>query len=194
MTGSFVLIFSRYMAKHQGIWDDWVSFYAMVWTPNIQPPYLDSVSRSPLYSIYGETIAGVTIIRAFGASSKFLRDMLRCVDTVCHFFPYTYQFICSITGQNTNPYYWMWACMYTTKYLEYFVDSPSFVVNRWLEVRFNLLSAAVVGVTALVCLVTPSISASTAGLTLAFASTITHDLLFLVCFVGDSHFQSLTCF
>jgi hypothetical protein len=42
----------------------------------------DSVTRSPLYSIYGETIAGVTIIRAFGASSKFLRDMLRCVDIV----------------------------------------------------------------------------------------------------------------
>ena len=42
----------------------------------------DSVTRSPLYSIYGETIAGVTILRAFGASSKFLRDMLQCVDTV----------------------------------------------------------------------------------------------------------------
>jgi hypothetical protein len=45
-------------------------------------PVADSVTRSPLYSIYGETIAGVTILRAFGASSKFLRDMLRCVDTV----------------------------------------------------------------------------------------------------------------
>jgi len=42
----------------------------------------DSVTRSPLYSIYGETISGVTIIRAFGASSKFLRDMLKSVDTV----------------------------------------------------------------------------------------------------------------
>ncbi|KAI6116284.1 ABC transporter type 1, transmembrane domain-containing protein [Pisolithus sp. B1] len=51
---------------------------------------LDSVTRSPLYSIYGETIAGVTILRAFGASSMFLRDMIRCVDT------------------NANPYYWMW--------------------------------------------------------------------------------------
>jgi len=40
------------------------------------------VTRSPLYSIYGETIAGVAILRAFGASSKFLRDMIRCVDTV----------------------------------------------------------------------------------------------------------------
>ncbi|KAF9548180.1 multidrug resistance-associated ABC transporter [Agrocybe pediades] len=105
---------------------------------------LDSVTRSPLYSIYGETISGVTIIRAFGASSKFLRDMLRCVDT------------------NANPYYWMWG------------------VNRWLSVRFNLLSACVVGATAIVCLLTPSIGASTAGFALAFASTITHDLLFMV--------------
>ena len=42
----------------------------------------DSVTRSPLYSIYGETISGVAVLRAFGASSKFLRDMLRCADTV----------------------------------------------------------------------------------------------------------------
>ncbi|KAF8154768.1 multidrug resistance-associated ABC transporter [Crassisporium funariophilum] len=105
---------------------------------------LDSVTRSPLYSIYGETISGVTILRAFGASSKFLRDMLRCVDT------------------NSNPYYWMWG------------------VNRWLSVRFNLLSAGIVGATALVCLITPGISASMAGFALAFASTITGDLLFMV--------------
>jgi hypothetical protein len=32
--------------------------------------------------MYSETITGVTILRAFGASSKFLRDMLRAVDTV----------------------------------------------------------------------------------------------------------------
>lgn len=44
--------------------------------------FKDSVTRSPLYSIYGETISGVAILRAFGASSKFLRDMLCCVDTV----------------------------------------------------------------------------------------------------------------
>lgn len=105
---------------------------------------LDSVTRSPLYSIYGETISGVTIIRAFGASSKFLRDMLRCVDT------------------NSNPYYWMWG------------------VNRWLSVRFNLVSSGIVGATGLVCLVTPGISASFAGFALAFASTITGDLLFMV--------------
>ncbi|KAF8609600.1 multidrug resistance-associated ABC transporter [Ceratobasidium sp. AG-I] len=105
---------------------------------------LDSVTRSPLYSIYGETIAGVTVIRAFGASSTFLRDMLRCVDT------------------NASPYYGMWS------------------VNRWLSVRFNLLSAGVVALTAVVVLIDTSVEASFAGFALAFASTITSDLLFMV--------------
>ncbi|KAF8549145.1 P-loop containing nucleoside triphosphate hydrolase protein [Imleria badia] len=105
---------------------------------------LDSVTRSPLYSIYGETIAGVAILRAFGASSKFLRDMIRCVDT------------------NANPYYWMWG------------------VNRWLSMRFNLLSSLVVGLTGAVAVFYPSISAALAGFALSFASSITHNLLFLV--------------
>ncbi|OSX61133.1 hypothetical protein POSPLADRAFT_1074834 [Postia placenta MAD-698-R-SB12] len=105
---------------------------------------LDSVTRSPLYSIYGETIAGVTVLRAFGASTKFMRDMLRCVDT------------------NTNPFYWKWG------------------MNRWLSARFNLLSSAVIGVTAFVAVLTPSITASLAGFALAFASTVLNDLLFLV--------------
>ncbi|KAF9234929.1 hypothetical protein BU15DRAFT_78554 [Melanogaster broomeanus] len=105
---------------------------------------LDSVTRSPLYSIYGETIAGVAILRAFGASSKLLRDMIRCVDT------------------NANPYYWMWG------------------VNRWLSTRFNLLSSAVVGLTGVVAVLSPSISAAMAGFALAFASSMTHNLLFLV--------------
>ncbi|KAJ7190424.1 multidrug resistance-associated ABC transporter [Mycena pura] len=51
---------------------------------------LDSVTRSPLYTMYSETISGVAVLRAFGASSKFLRDMLRHVDT------------------NGNPSFWTW--------------------------------------------------------------------------------------
>ncbi|KAG1745260.1 P-loop containing nucleoside triphosphate hydrolase protein [Suillus lakei] len=98
---------------------------------------LDSVARSPLYSIYGETIAGAPILRAFGASSKFLRDMLRCVDT------------------NTNPYYWQWA------------------VNRWLSARFDLLSAVTVGLTGVIAVATPTISAALAGFALSFAGGMT---------------------
>jgi hypothetical protein len=49
-------------------------------------------------------------------------------------------------------------------------------VNRWLSVRFNLLSSAVIGVTALVCVLSPSVSASLAGFALAFAATFTNDV------------------
>ncbi|CAE6493905.1 unnamed protein product [Rhizoctonia solani] len=105
---------------------------------------LDSVTRSPLYSIYGETIAGVTVIRAFGASSTFLREMLRCVDT------------------NACPYYGMWS------------------VNRWLSVRFNILSALITAITGAVMLIDKNVDASFAGFALAFASTISGDLLFMV--------------
>jgi hypothetical protein len=41
-----------------------------------------SVTSSPLFSIYGETISGLTVIRAFGMPTKFLKDMIICTDTV----------------------------------------------------------------------------------------------------------------
>lgn len=53
------------------------------------------------------------------------------------------------------------------------------LVNRWLSVRFNLLSSAVVGVTGVVVLMTPSIDAALAGFALAFASNITNDVSLL---------------
>lgn len=52
-------------------------------------------------------------------------------------------------------------------------------VNRWLSVRFNLLSSAVIGVTALVSVLSPQMTASLAGFTLAFAATFTNDVRML---------------
>lgn len=105
---------------------------------------LDSVSRSPLYSVYNEAITGASIVRAFGASSKFLRDMLRCVDT------------------NASPYYWLWG------------------VNRWISVRFNMLSSVIIGITSVVILLNRSIDASFGGLAMTFILGLTGDILFLV--------------
>lgn len=42
---------------------------------------LDSITRSPLYSLFGETVSGVAVIRAFGGSTIALRNMLRLGDT-----------------------------------------------------------------------------------------------------------------
>ena len=50
------------------------------------------------------------------------------------------------------------------------------LVNRWLSVRFNLISSGIIGVTGFVAVASPNISAALAGFALAFASTITSDV------------------
>ncbi|KAK7000595.1 ATP-dependent bile acid permease [Favolaschia claudopus] len=76
---------SVYRPHFIGIWSS-----RLVVSPEFRLKLIFFQTRSPLYTMYSETIAGVTVIRAFGASSKFLRDMLRAVDTNC------------------NPAYWVW--------------------------------------------------------------------------------------
>ncbi|BEI79510.1 hypothetical protein CcaverHIS002_0100390 [Cutaneotrichosporon cavernicola] len=51
---------------------------------------LDSVTRSPVYSLSGETVSGVGVIRAFGASTVALAEMMKLSDT------------------NTLCFAWMW--------------------------------------------------------------------------------------
>lgn len=51
---------------------------------------LDSVTRSPLFSVFTETIAGVATIRAFGATQQFLRTMMECIDANARPFFYTW--------------------------------------------------------------------------------------------------------
>ncbi|WVF68276.1 hypothetical protein IAT40_003041 [Kwoniella sp. CBS 6097] len=105
---------------------------------------LDSVTRSPLYSLFGETVSGVAVLRAFGASTISLKQMMRLADT------------------NLLAFAWSWT------------------VNRWLSARFNLLSALMVGFTAVAVLIAPGVDAAMAGFALSFAGTICHDLLFVV--------------
>lgn len=51
---------------------------------------LDSVTRSPLYSLFGETVSGVAVIRAFGASTIALSQMMRLADTNIVSFAWTW--------------------------------------------------------------------------------------------------------
>ncbi|ORX63009.1 PSS-domain-containing protein, partial [Hesseltinella vesiculosa] len=52
---------------------------------------LNSVSRSPIYVQFNETIQGVATIRAFGAQQRFIQDNFTKIDT------------------NNRPFLWMWA-------------------------------------------------------------------------------------
>lgn len=52
---------------------------------------MDSVSRSPLFTHFSESIVGVTTIRAFGLTQQFMIDMLNKIDT------------------NSRPMYYAWS-------------------------------------------------------------------------------------
>ncbi|KAF7725515.1 hypothetical protein EC973_009545 [Apophysomyces ossiformis] len=52
---------------------------------------LNSVSRSPIYVQFSETINGVTTIRAFGCQMRFIQENFRKIDS------------------NSRPFIWMWA-------------------------------------------------------------------------------------
>jgi len=43
---------------------------------------LEAVTRSPLYSVYGGAISGAPVVRAFGACTVFMKDMLHHLDSV----------------------------------------------------------------------------------------------------------------
>lgn len=49
---------------------------------------LDSVSKSPLYSVYGEAVAGVTVIRAFGSCNAYMEILLQRLTTNVQFYWY----------------------------------------------------------------------------------------------------------
>ncbi|KAK9718409.1 Transporter of the ATP-binding cassette (ABC) [Basidiobolus ranarum] len=49
---------------------------------------LESISRSPIYTQFGETLNGVSTIRAFGVEKKFLRENYSKIDT--HLRPFIY--------------------------------------------------------------------------------------------------------
>ncbi|GAA5861561.1 hypothetical protein JCM8547_008073 [Rhodosporidiobolus lusitaniae] len=106
---------------------------------------LDSVSKSPLFSIYGEAVAGVAVIRSFGASARFMALALER------------------TTRNVTFYYFLWG------------------TNRWLSMRYSLLSAVVVALTGYVLIAAgDKVDAALAGFTLTFSLGISNDLLFLV--------------
>lgn len=106
---------------------------------------LNSVSRSPIYVHFNETVVGVSTIRAFGSQTRFINVNHTHIDN------------------NNRPFLWMWA------------------TNRWLHCRIDCLGAFVGFLTGAVLLASRDwINAGLAGLSLSYALTFTHHILFVV--------------
>ncbi|KAH0559731.1 hypothetical protein GP486_003755, partial [Trichoglossum hirsutum] len=79
---------------------------------------LESVMRSPLYQQFGETLAGITTIRAYGDERRFIRDNLSRVDT------------------HNRPFIYLWA---TNRWLAFRIDITGALVSFFAGV-FVILS------------------------------------------------------
>ena len=76
--------FARCLGALHGTYAGYVSGKTLTFFSSTDMGYgVASITSSPLFSIYGETISGLTIIRAFGMPTKFLKDMIICADMVC---------------------------------------------------------------------------------------------------------------
>lgn len=47
---------------------------------------LNSVSKSPIFSHFGETLTGISTIRAYGVQKRFITQMDSKIDENSHFF------------------------------------------------------------------------------------------------------------
>ncbi|KAI9478028.1 MAG: hypothetical protein EXX96DRAFT_539173 [Benjaminiella poitrasii] len=106
---------------------------------------LNSVSRSPIYVQFNETVVGIATIRAFGCQKRFIEENYKRIDA------------------NNRPFLWMWA------------------TNRWLHCRVDLLGAFVGFCTGAVLVNSRNwIDPGLAGLSLSYALTFTHHILWIV--------------
>ncbi|CDH57434.1 abc bile acid [Lichtheimia corymbifera JMRC:FSU:9682] len=89
---------------------------------------MDSVSRSPLFSHFSETIVGVATIRAFGVTRQFMQEMLKRVDT------------------NARPYYYVWTANRWVS-LQFFLLGAVISIGTGTAILLNLdyLDAAAAG-------------------------------------------------
>jgi hypothetical protein len=69
----------------------------------------------------------------------------------------------------------MWGGRGLTHRVSEMITYP-YAVNRWLSVRFNLLSALVIGMTGFIVVTLPNIDAALAGVALTFAMSVTNDV------------------
>lgn len=68
---------------------------------------LDSVTRSPLYSLFGETVSGVAVLRAFGAS-EYIDHMLSLYEAQVSIGNMALQNMMKLADTNLLAFAWSW--------------------------------------------------------------------------------------
>ncbi|ANB15699.1 bile acid-transporting ATPase YBT1 [Sugiyamaella lignohabitans] len=88
----------------------------------------DSVTKSPIYQQFGETLVGVSTIRAYGDERRFIRENMKKIDT------------------NNRPFFYMWV---SNRWLSFRVDTAaafvSFCASAFVILNLNHLDSGLAG-------------------------------------------------
>lgn len=114
----------------------------------------ESVTKSPIFSLFGESLQGVSTIRAYGDASRFMKQIFQHLDennrpffTLCVFF-------CAAVAFNAK------------------LTRPPLlagVVNRWLSFRVDTAAGLVSFIAALFVIFKRDMDAALAGFVMSFA-------------------------
>jgi len=74
------VVFSLCSSVVQKFYSHYASLQRFYVTTSRQLKRLESVTRSPIYSHFGETLTGYTTIRAYGMQNKFIKESEARVD------------------------------------------------------------------------------------------------------------------
>ena len=119
---------------------------------------LESVTRSPIYSHFGETISGAPTIRAYGVADRFIQENERKIDV-------------NQVRNKTFPLQQKKKTIVLSQVCYY----PTFVSSRWLAVRLEFIGNLVILFASLFAVLTrDQMDPGTVGLSLSYALTITN--------------------
>ncbi|KAF9438945.1 hypothetical protein BGZ76_002608 [Entomortierella beljakovae] len=90
---------------------------------------IESVTKSPLYSHFGETLVGVSTIRAFGVESQFMEDVLVKLDN------------------NNSPFYFLWMCnRWLSIRVDFIGSMVTFIAGILILINLDTLNASWSGI------------------------------------------------
>jgi ATP-binding cassette subfamily C (CFTR/MRP) protein 1 len=144
---------------------------------------LDSVSRSPIFAHFTETLQGVSTLRAFGRQHEFIIENRNRIDANTRGMLDSGKTTLSLLPCQSSD--WGFVCLLPfplKKKASYLIVAA----NRWLATRIEAIGAVLVLVAALAAIFSrDTLAASAAGLSLSYCLQVTELLNFMVRMSAD---------
>ena len=149
-------------------------------TTSRQLKRLDSVSRSPIFSHFGETIQGAITIRAYGQQERFIQESQNKVDNnhMCYY-PWIVSNRSASINNQAQPQLFLPHLIYKVIVCCVVCSLPCLnLCCRWLAIRLEFVGNCIILFAALFAVIgKDSISPGIVGLSITYAMAVSHATL-----------------